>query len=122
MSARVAAAKAPIGSVTRVRLSWLLAVEVAALVGLAWLAVAVRLTGLADHTDLSDEGIRGVQLRLLAAGFTPVSEIYASQGPLSLWSFWPAVALFGPAIVVARATVVACSLVRSGHTHSLIHP
>ena len=84
--------------------------EVAALAARAWLAVTVRLTGLADPTDLSDEGIRGVQLRLLAAGFKPVSEIYASQGPLSLWLFYPAVALFGSDIVVARLTVVAYSL------------
>ena len=89
----------------------MVAAEALLLIGLLWLAVAVRLTGLGDHTDLSDEGIRGVQLRLLAAGYQPVSEIYASQGPLSLWLFYPAVALFGPEIVVARLTVVASSLV-----------
>jgi len=111
VSARVAVAEAPIRPVERVRFRWLLAVELLALVGVLWLAVAVRLPGLGDHTDLSDEGIRGVQLRLLAVGFKPVSEIYASQGPLSLWLFWPAVALFGPEIVVARVTVVAYSLV-----------
>lgn len=99
------------GGVARIGVRWLLVAEVVALVGLVWLAVTIRLTGLGDHTDLSDEGIRGVQLRLLAAGFRPVSEIYASQGPLSLWLFYPAVALFGPEIVVARLTVVTFSLV-----------
>jgi hypothetical protein len=75
------------------------------------LAIWLRLTGLGDPTDLSDEGIRGIQLRLLAAGYRPVSEIYASQGPLSLWLFYPAVALFGPDILVGRLTVVVNSLV-----------
>ena len=91
-------------------LCWLLAAEVLALVGILWLAVAVRLTGLADHTDLSDEGIRGFNCGSWRA-FKPVSEIYASQGPLSLWLFALAVAMFGPEIVVARLTVAAYSLV-----------
>ena len=111
MSAKVAIAGPTIGQGARVRVNWLLAVEAVLLIGLLWLALTVRLTGLADHTDLSDEGIRGVQMRLLAAGFKPVTEIYASQGPLSLWLFYPSVALFGPEIVVARLTVVASSLV-----------
>jgi hypothetical protein len=87
------------------------AVKTAALVAILGVAIWLRLTGLADPTDISDEGIRGVQLRLLQAGFRPVSEIYASQGPLSLWLFWPGVALFGPDIVVARMTVVVNSLI-----------
>jgi predicted membrane-bound mannosyltransferase len=111
MSARVAVADTSIGRPARVRFGWALAAEVLLLVGVLWLATAVRLYGLADPTDVSDEGIRGVQLRLLAEGFRPVSEIYASQGPLSLWLFYPAVALFGPDIVVARLTVVVSSLV-----------
>jgi hypothetical protein len=87
-----------------------LAVEVALAVAIVCLAVWLRLLGLGDPTDLSDEGIRGIQLRLLAAGYRPVSEIYASQGPLSLWLFYPAVALFGPEILVGRMTVVVASL------------
>jgi predicted membrane-bound mannosyltransferase len=85
--------------------------EWAALLAVVGVAVALRLPGLADPTDLSDEGIRGVQLRLLAAGYRPVAEIYASQGPLSLWLFWPMTALFGPDIVVGRLTAVVSSLV-----------
>ena len=111
MSARVAVATGSAGRLARVRLDPALAVEGLVLLGLLWLALTVRLTGLADHTDVSDEGIRGVQLRLLAAGFRPVSEIYASQGPLSLWLFYPAVALFGPEIVVARLSVVVSSMI-----------
>ncbi|MCC7372825.1 MAG: glycosyltransferase family 39 protein [Chloroflexi bacterium] len=88
--------------------------EAALLAGVLALAVAVRLPGLADPTDLSDEGIRGVQLRLLAAGFKPVSEIYASQGPLSLWLFYPLTALLGPDIVVGRLTAVLASLLALG--------
>lgn len=107
---RVAVAGTDVGQISRVSVSWRLAAEALVLIGLLWLAVTVRLTGLGDHTDISDEGIRGVQLRLLAAGYKPVSEIYASQGPLSLWLFAPAVALFGPEIVVARLTAVASSL------------
>lgn len=109
--ATVAVAANDAGHGARVGVNWMLAAEALVLLGLLWLAVTVRLTGLGDHTDVSDEGIRGVQLRLLAAGYRPVSEIYASQGPLSLWLFAPAVALFGPEIVVARLTVVASSLV-----------
>jgi len=111
VSARTAIAAASAGQPYWIRVRWQLAVELVLLAVLVWLAVAVRLTGLGDHTDLSDEGIRGVQLRLLAAGYKPVSEIYASQGPLSLWMFYPAVAMFGPEIVIARLTVVAASLI-----------
>ena len=111
MSAGVAIAYASAERLARFRVRWMVAAEALLLVGVAWLAVTIRLAGLADHTDVSDEGIRGVQLRLLAAGFRPVSEIYASQGPLSLWLFYPTVALFGPDILVARLTVVVSSLV-----------
>ena len=93
------------------RISLPLAAEAAVVVLVVGLAAVVRLIGLADHTNVSDEGIRGVQLRLLAAGYLPVSEIYAAQGPLSLWLFYPSVALFGPDILVGRLTVVVASLV-----------
>lgn len=86
------------------------AAEAAGLTVILVAALALRLVGLGDPTDVSDEGIRGIQLRLLAAGFTPVSEIYASQGPLALWLFYPLVALLGPDIVVGRLTAVLASL------------
>jgi hypothetical protein len=84
-------------------------------------AVGARLIGLSDQTGISDEGIRGIQLRLMAAGFQPVSEIYASQGPLSLWVFYPLTALFGPDILVARVTVVLSSLIALGGVFVLGH-
>ena len=48
---------------------------------------------------------------MLAAGYKPLSEIYASQGPLSLWLFYPLIALLGPDIVVGRLTAVVASLI-----------
>ena len=74
-------------------------------------ALVLRLTAISNHTDVSDEGIRGLQLRLMAAGFRPVSEIYASQGPLSLTALYPFYVLFGGDIVAARLAVVVYSLV-----------
>ncbi len=74
------------------------------------LALWLRLVGITKDTDISDEGIRGLQLRLMAAGFRPVTEIYASQGPLSLAVFYPLYALFGGDIVAARLAVVVYSL------------
>jgi 4-amino-4-deoxy-L-arabinose transferase-like glycosyltransferase len=88
-----------------------LALEAAAIALILGVALWLRLAGISHPTDISDEGIRGVQLRLLQAGFRPVSDIYASQGPLSLWLFWPGVALVGPDIVVARMTVAVNSLI-----------
>jgi hypothetical protein len=111
VSARAAVAGLAVDRRARGRVSARLAAEAALLVVILAVAVGVRLLGLADPTDVSDEGIRGVQLRLLAAGFRPVSEIYASQGPLSLWLFYPLVAILGPDIVVGRLTVVIASLV-----------
>ena len=73
-------------------------------------ALALRLIGIGNDTDLSDEGIRGVQLRLLAAGFTPVSEIYASQGPLSLVLFAPFYLLLGADLTAARLATVFWSM------------
>ena len=85
--------------------------EALALVGVLALAVALRLLGLTNDTDVSDEGIRGLQLRLMAAGYRPVAEIYASQGPLSLYLVYPLYQLFDGGIVAARLAVVVYSLV-----------
>ncbi len=74
-------------------------------------ALMLRLAGIGQDTDISDEGIRGLQLRLMAAGYRPVSEIYASQGPLSLSLFYPLYRAFGGEIVAARLAVVAYSAV-----------
>jgi hypothetical protein len=88
-----------------------LGLETVALVGVVGLALALRLVGIAQDTDVSDEGIRGLQLRLMSAGFRPMSEIYASQGPLSLVLFYPLYRLFGADIVAARLAVVLYSIV-----------
>ena len=85
--------------------------EALALAALVALAVVPRLVGIADDTDLADEGIRGLQLRMMAAGFRPVSEVYASQGPLSLAVFYPLYLLFGGDIVAARLAVALYSVV-----------
>ena len=74
------------------------------------ITLGLRLVGIDNDTDVSDEGIRGLQLRLMEAGFRPVREIYASQGPLSLALFYPLYRLFGGDIVAARLAVVAYSL------------
>ncbi len=111
MSTRAAPAVATPARSGPARLTASLGIEIALLAAMLAVAVAVRLVGLGEPTDVSDEGIRGIQLRLLAAGYLPVSEIYASQGPLSLWLFAPAVALFGSDILVGRLTSVGASLV-----------
>src|SRR5205085_9050308 len=84
-------------------------------------ALILRGVGLSVATAISGEGIRGFQLRRMMAGFRPVSEIYASQGPLSLWVFYPLTALLGPDIVVGRLTVVLSSLVALGAAFVLAH-
>ena len=81
-------------------------VTVLALAALMVGALVPRLVGIANDTDLGDEGNRGLQLRMMAAGFRPVSEVYASQGPLSLVVFYPLYVLFGSDIVAARLAVV----------------
>ncbi|MDP8924885.1 MAG: glycosyltransferase family 39 protein, partial [Chloroflexota bacterium] len=82
--------------------TWPLVAELAILGLILGGALALRLVGIGNDTDLSDEGIRGIQLRLLAAGFRPVSEIYASQGPLSLVMFAPFYLLLGADLTAAR--------------------
>lgn len=113
MSAEVGVAtpRAVSHPIARPRLAAATFLEVALLLLVFGLAVVLRLIALGDPTDISDEGIRGVQLRLLSAGFKPVSEIFASQGPLSLWLFYPLVKLLGPDILAGRLTVVLASLV-----------
>ena len=99
--------------------AWRWVLELLGLVGLTVLALAPRLVGLDQDTDASDEGIRGLQLRLMAAGFKPVSEIYASQGPLSLPVFYPWYVLFGGDIVAARLAVVVYAVCAVGAVYWL---
>jgi 4-amino-4-deoxy-L-arabinose transferase-like glycosyltransferase len=58
-----------------------------------------------------DEGIALEQLYLMAAGFRPFREIYTSQGPLLLDSFYPFFSVFGGSVAAARLPVLLAALV-----------
>ena len=58
--------------------------EVVGVLALLGAALAMRLVNLNATIGKFDEGIRGEQLLLMAAGFRPFRDIFASQGPLSL--------------------------------------
>lgn len=77
------------------------------------LAVAIpsRLLNLEQFAGKFDEGIRGTQLMLMAAGYRPFREIFASQGPLSLDVFYPTYALFGQTLGAARLAPALFSIV-----------
>ncbi|MFN8524982.1 MAG: glycosyltransferase family 39 protein [Chloroflexota bacterium] len=85
---------------------------VCALVAVA--TILVLTVNLDRPTDISDEGIRGLQLRMTAAGFRPVSEVYSSQGPLSIVLFYPAYRLLGQDLHAARLGVVLWALLALG--------
>ena len=80
---------------------------------IALLAVAIpsRLLNLEQFAGKFDEGIRGTQLMLMAAGHRPFREIFASQGPLSLDVFYPTYALFGQTLGAARLAPALFSIV-----------
>src|SRR5687768_7013109 len=80
---------------------------------IALLAVAIpsRLLNLELFAGKFDEGIRGTQLMLMAAGYRPFREIFASQGPLSLDVFYPSYALFGQTLGAARLAPALFSIV-----------
>ncbi|MFN8521695.1 MAG: glycosyltransferase family 39 protein [Chloroflexota bacterium] len=77
------------------------------LVGVAW----SRLVNLDTFVGKFDEGIRGGQLLLMAAGYRPFRDIFASQGPLSLDIYYPAFMLFGETLGAARVTPAVLSIV-----------
>ena len=79
--------------------------ELLAFALLAAFAVASRAVGIGANTDIADEGIRGLQLRMMAAGFQPVSEVYSHEGPLTISIFYPLYRLFGSDLVAARLAV-----------------
>jgi hypothetical protein len=86
--------------------------EGAVALGILLLAIASRVLNL-DYRAVypqGDEGIRGVQLMLMQAGFRPLGEIYASQGPLLLDLLFPLYQLFGGGLVAARLAVGTYSL------------
>ncbi len=70
----------------------------------------MRLANIGSYSGKGDEGIRAEQLLLMAAGFRPVKEVFASQGPLSLDVFYPFYLLFGETLAGARLAVVVASV------------
>ncbi len=70
----------------------------------------MRLANIGSYTGKGDEGIRAEQLLLMAHGFRPVKEVFASQGPLSLDVFYPFFALAGGTLAGARLAAVVYSI------------
>jgi Dolichyl-phosphate-mannose-protein mannosyltransferase len=85
--------------------------EIAGLLALLAVALPTRLVNLDAFVGKFDEGIRGEQLLLMAAGFRPFRDIFASQGPLSLDVFYPTFMLFGQTLGAARLGAVVLSVV-----------
>jgi MFS family permease len=73
-------------------------------------ALPMRLANIGSYSGKGDEGIRAEQLLLMAAGFRPVKEVFASQGPLSLDIFYPFYLLLGQTLAGARLAVVVSSI------------
>src|SRR5215207_5925664 len=86
-------------------------VEAAAVLGLLALALWLRVPNLDAYTGSFDEGIRAQQLLLMAAGYRPFRDIFASQGPLLLDLLYPFYLAFGQTLTAARGGVVVCSIV-----------
>jgi len=74
-------------------------------------AVPSRVLNLDAFAGKFDEGIRGTQLMLMAAGYRPFRDIFASQGPLSLDVFFPTYLLFGQTLGAARLAPALFSVV-----------
>lgn len=74
-------------------------------------ALPMRLANIGSYSGKGDEGIRAEQLLLMAAGFRPVKEVFASQGPLSLDIFYPFYLALGQTLAGARLAVVVWSVV-----------
>ena len=73
-------------------------------------AAFMRLVRLSGTSGDLDEGIRGIQLLLMSAGYRPMQEIYSSQGPLLLNMLYPLYRLFGETLGAARLAVGVYSL------------
>ena len=85
-------------------------VEIVAMLVVVGIALGQRVQNLDAYTGSFDEGIRSEQLLLMAAGYRPFRDIFASQGPLLLDLLYPFYLLFGQTLAAARSGVVACSL------------
>ena len=70
----------------------------------------MRLVRLSGTSGDLDEGIRGMQLLLMSAGYRPMQEIFSSQGPLLLDMLFPFYRLFGETLGAARLAVGVYSL------------
>jgi 4-amino-4-deoxy-L-arabinose transferase-like glycosyltransferase len=85
--------------------------EAAAVIAVLALALWLRVPNLDAYTGSFDEGIRAEQLLLMASGYRPFQDIFASQGPLLLDLLYPFYLAFGQTLTAARAGVVVCSIV-----------
>ncbi|MFN8635818.1 MAG: glycosyltransferase family 39 protein [Chloroflexota bacterium] len=73
-------------------------------------AAFMRLVRLSGTSGDLDEGIRGIQLLLMSAGYRPMQEIFSSQGPLLLDMLYPFYKLFGETLGAARLATGVYSL------------
>ncbi len=87
------------------------AIEIAFFTSLFVVAVLMRGINLTGYSGDLDEGIRGIQLLLMRAGFRPFDDIYASQGPLLLDLLYPLYVAFGGSLAAVRLAVAAYSLI-----------
>ena len=69
-------------------------------------ALPMRLANIGSYSGKADEGTRAEQLLLMSAGFRPVKDVFASQGPLSLDVFYPFFLLLDRTLAGARLAVV----------------
>src|SRR6266511_1084956 len=86
------------------------ATELAVAAAMILMAVLMRGINLSGYSGDLDEGIRGIQLLLMRAGYRPFQEIYSSQGPLLLEMLYPFYRLFGETLGAARLAVGVYSL------------
>src|SRR6476646_1367133 len=85
-------------------------IEAVVLGAILLLAVFMRLVRLSGTSGDLDEGIRGIQLLLMSAGYRPMQEILSSQGPLLLDMLYPWYRLFGETLGAARLATGVYSL------------
>ncbi len=84
--------------------------DILAPIAIVAVALPMRLANIGSYSGKGDEGIRAEQLLLMAAGFRPVKDVFASQGPLSLDVFYPFYLLLGETLAGARLAVVVASV------------
>src|SRR5215203_3474440 len=85
--------------------------EIIALIAVLALGLWLRLENIGVYTGSFDEGIRSEQMLLMAAGYRPFREIFASQGPLLLDVLFPFYLAFGQTLEAIRLGVVVTSII-----------